>query len=222
MIAPDSAAGLRAEQRFDLIAAILIGAIAVLAAFLAILQIGAGQAATRAELEAARLASDLSARISVSGQATDSGLTSKQVALFLGMESAARELAGAENNDASTTAVGAAQAAAYQKLNAALDATTKTSGGAPVDAYTAGMLGATTQQLLAELAEQNRQVDLANQAGNQQQKAVFGLSLLALAGVLTGLAAVLREGRGGWIALCAACVVALASGWQGVAVLLRI
>jgi hypothetical protein len=212
VIAPDAAAELRAEKRFDLVAAILIGAIAVLAGVLAVIQIGASQAATRADLQAARLATDLSARISVSEQAIDSGLGSQQFALILGMEAAARQLAGVENSDASTTAVGQAQESAYQKLTAALTAMSATTGGAPVDPYTAGLLGATTKQLLTELAEQNRQVDLASAAGTHEQLAVLGLSLLALAGVLTGLAAVLREGRGGRISLSAACAVAASSG----------
>ena len=63
-------------------------------------------------------------------------------------------------------------------------------------------------QLLAELAEQNRQVDLANAATGREQWAVLGLSFLALSGVLTGLAAVFREGRSGRISLTAACAIA--------------
>jgi hypothetical protein len=212
MIAPDAAAELRAERRFDLVAALLIGSIAVLAAFLAIAQIGASQSATRADLEAARLAADLSARISVSSQAMDAGLGSQQGAIILGLESAARQLAGLENNDAATSAVGAAEASAFEKLRAALAATSETSGGAPVDRFTAGLVGATTQQLLAELAEQNHQVDLAQAANKREQQAVLGLSLLALAGVLTGLAAVLREGFSGRIALAAACAMAASAG----------
>lgn len=40
--------------------------------------------------------------------------------------------------------------------------------------------------------------------GSGGQTSVLALSLLALAGVLTGLGAVLREGRAGWIALLTA------------------
>jgi len=80
-----------------------------------------------------------------------------------------------------------------------------------VDPYTAGLLNATTEQLLAELDEQNRQVDLADAGASHEQRAVLGLSVLALAGVLTGLAAVLRESRGGRISLSAACAMAAAA-----------
>jgi len=212
MIAPDSAAELRAERRFDLVAAVLIGVIAVLAAILAVIQIGSSQAATRANLEAARLAADLSARSSISQQAIDSGLGTQQITLMLGIESAAREIAGLQNKDDAATAIGKAQDSAFEKLGAALAATSGTTGGKPVDPYTAGLLNATTQQLNAELAEQNREVDLANGATSHEHLAVLGLSFLALAGVLTGLAAVLREGRGGRISLSAACAMSACAG----------
>lgn len=208
MIAPDSAADLRAERRFDLIAAVLIGLIAVLAAILAATQTAANQAATRADEEAARLAADLSTRIAVSSQALDSSLGAQQTALMLGMESASRQLAAFKSGDESALAVGAAQEKAFSELQKALAATSSTTGGPPVDAYTAGLLKATTADLQNELARQNRQVDLANAASSREQTAVLGLSFLALAGVLTGLAAVLREGRAGWISLTAACTMA--------------
>lgn len=212
MIAPDSAAALRAERRFDLVTAVLIGLIAVLAAILSVIQIGASQAGTRADLQAARLAADLSARISVSAQADDSALTAQQTALMLGIDATSREISGLQNSDDASIALGTAEQSAFEKLKAALTATSATTGGAPVDAYTAGLLKADTAQLLVELAEQNRQVDLANAANGREQRAVLGLSFLALSGVLTGLAAVFREGRSGRISLSAACAIAAVAG----------
>jgi hypothetical protein len=212
MIAPDSAAGLRAERRFDLVAAVLIGVIAVLAAILALVQMSAGQTASRASLQAAKVEADLSARISVSAEATNAVLTARQTAIVLAMEAIAREQAGIQYSDPTSTAIGAAEQSAYTKLDSILVETGATTGGKPVDPYTAGLLGATPADLKSELAEQNHQVDLANAAGFQEQLAVLGLSFLALAGVLTGLAAVLREGRSGRISLTAACVMSVAAG----------
>ena len=71
MISPDAAADLRAERRFDLVAALLIGVIAMLAAVLAVIQIETAQASGRAQVEAARLTADLSARLEVSTTAQD-------------------------------------------------------------------------------------------------------------------------------------------------------
>jgi hypothetical protein len=216
VIAPDSAASLRAERRFDLVTALLIGAIAILAAILSVVQINSSQAATRADLQAARLAADLSARIAVSSQATDSALVAQQTALMLGLEATARQIAALQNDDPAAAAIGKAQESAYQKLQAALAATSGSTGGNRIDHYTAGLLEADTKRLLAELAEQNRQVDLAGTASSHERLAVLGLSFLALAGVLTGLAAVLREGRGGRISLSAACLMAACSGLMAI------
>ena len=163
-------------------------------------------------MEAARLAADLSTRIAVSAQALDSSLGAQQLALMLGLESASRQLEAIRSNDESAQAIGAAEDQAFGKLQEAIAATSATTGGAPVDAYTAGLLKATVADLQHELAEQNHQVDLANEASSREQRAVLGLSFLALAGVLTGLAAVLREGRSGWISLIGACAMAGGAG----------
>ena len=220
MIAPDSAAGLQAERRFDVVAAVLIGVIAVLAAILSVVQMNAGETSSRANLQAARLAADVSARIAVSSEATDAELTAQQTALMLAMDSIARQEAGLQFSDPSSTAVGAAERSAYDKLTALLAETAATTGGKPLDKYTAGLLTASTSDLQKEVAEQGHQVDIANAAGFQEQLAVLGLSFLALAGVLTGLAAVLREGRGGRISLTAACVMSAAAGLLAVVALI--
>jgi hypothetical protein len=198
VISPDTTLELQAERRFDLFVSAMIGAIAVMAAVLAIMQISTSQAAARADQQAARLAADLSARISISGQTTGSSFLAQQTALMLGLEATGRAIAAIDNRDETALAVGQAADEAYQKLKTDLDATIATSGGSPVDAYLAAMVSATEAQLKTELAEQNRQADLANDQNDRAQWASLGLSFLALAGVLTGLAAVLKEGRAGW------------------------
>ena len=69
------------------------------------------------------------------------------------------------------------------------------------------------------MAEQNRQADLATSLGGRDRTAFLALSFLALAGVLTGLAAVLREGRAGRIALAAASGIV---GWATILTVLAI
>jgi hypothetical protein len=198
VISPDTTLELQAERRFDLFVSAMIGAIAVMAAVLAIMQITTSQAASRADQQAARLAADLSARISISGQASGSSYLAQQTALMLGLEATGREIAALDNSDTTALEVGKAAEQAYEKLKAELDATIATSGGSPVDSYLAAMVTATEAQLKAELVEQNRQADLANDQNDRSQWASLGLSFLALAGVLTGLSAVLKEGRSGW------------------------
>ena len=212
MIAPDTAAELNAERRFDLLAAALIGAVAILAAVLAVIQIASGQTAGRAQLQAARLTADLSARIEISSIAQDSALTMAQAALALSIAGTSREIAGLANNEEGAFAVGQTEHQASTDLASALNATSGTTGGSPLDAYTAGLLKATTQDLWNEVTEQNRQVDIANDAGTRNSASILGLSFLAPAGVLIGLGAVLREGRAGWIALSFAGFMTCAAG----------
>ena len=201
MIAPDTTLELRAERRFDLVASLLIGLIAVMAALLAVVQMSTSQAATRADLQAARLAADLSARISISGQASGAVLLAQQTGLMVGLEATGREITGLDDNDPAALSVGQAAEKAYEELRTWLTATTATSGGAPLESYTASMVNATTPDLEKEVLEQNRQVDLANDESTRSQWATLGLSFLALSGVLTGLAAVLHEGRAGWLSI---------------------
>jgi hypothetical protein len=182
-----------------------------MAAILVAIQMSTGQASTRADLQAARLAADISARISVSSAAMDGALSSQQVALMLGLDAVSRQLAGLTDNSDAAGAVGTAEDEAYKALTAAVARTTATSGGSPVDSYTASMIKATTEELKVELTEQNRQADLAQEASTRQLEATLGLSFLALSGVLTGLAAVLNEGRPGWLLLGGAGAILLAA-----------
>ena len=98
---------------------------------------------------------------------------------------------------------GAIEAAANRLSDAAL-----AMGAAPddedaLDPYTRRIMLADITSMTTAVQEQNRQVDLAEDAGDRSGRAVLGLSLVALAGVLIGLAAVLGRGRGGRIALSA-------------------
>jgi hypothetical protein len=199
MIAPDAASSLQAERRFDLLSAILIGVVAVLAAILAVVQIDTAQNASRAQQQAASLAADLSARIETSDLAQEQLLLLSQRSLIMAMQATARQIAGLTYEDPSAAEIANAETAASSKLAAALR-------------DTAAMIKATTIDLLAEVKEQNRQVDLANAYSDRNTQSILGLSFLALAGVLTGLGAVLREGRAGWFALASAGAMAAAAG----------
>ena len=205
------------NERFDRVAAILIGAIAVLAAIHAVLQTTDGQGQDRAQQQAARLAADISVRVAASQLGSDFALGSQQDALVLGIQGTSRILAGLQANDTAAFAIGDAEQKASDQLQKMLVATAATTGGAPLDTYASGLLEATTAQLKAEVDQQNAQVDQANDASSRGDRSVLGLSFLALAGVLTGLAAVVGGGRAGWVLLLFACGIVIAVG--GLAVL---
>jgi hypothetical protein len=201
VIEPEVATRWRSQDAFDRSATLLIGMVAVLAAVLAILQAGNGLASTRAQAQAARFAADAAAKISASSLVQDAALRSQQDALVMGMEAISTMMVALQSGDAGLSAVGTAGQAASGRLAAALTESAATSGAAPVDPYAASLISATVAQLNAEVAEQNRQADLSNEAGARAQRAVLGLSLLTLAGVLVGISAVLGRGRAGWATL---------------------
>jgi hypothetical protein len=212
MITPDAAVDLHRGSRFDIAAALLIGVVAVLAALLAVVEVSTGQQAMRAQLEAARLTTDLSAGLQASSLVDQSLAAQLQSAAALSMEGAGRALAGIESGDGATQAIGAAEMDASTALNEALIATAATAGAPPLDAYTSRLVLATTDELTAQVNEQNRKVDLADDANTRNTRSVLGLSFLALAGVLTGLGVVLRESRAGWFTLLAAAGMLTAAG----------
>jgi len=208
MIEPAVAASWRGQAAFDRTAAVLIGTIAVLAAILAIQQTHAGLAGTRAQVEAARMAADASARISAESLASSAALGAQQDALVIGLESVSRQLQGTIGGDDVAVAVGAARQAASERLATIIAATAATSGGEPLDPYTAGLVRSTSTATASLVAEQNRQVDLAAAEGERELRAVLGLSLGTLAGVLAGIAAVLGRSRAGWLLLLTGWAVA--------------
>jgi len=212
VIAADAADDLREGRRFDLLAALLLGSIAVLASILAVVQIGTSQQSARAQAEASRLTADLSARLQVSGMVQQVMVSQEQAAVALSVAGASRALAGITSGDTSAEGIGSAELAASSALGEALNATARTVSRPPLDAYAAGLIDATIDELVAEVNQQNDQVDLADDAGGRNARSILGLSFLALAGVLTGLGVVLREGRAAWFALWfAGAVVAAAA-----------
>jgi hypothetical protein len=206
----------QAGTRFHRSIAILLGIIAVLAAGLGAVQLHRSQAESRATTEAARLTGYLAAGIPVQGVALAMTGGFVQSALTRMMEGATRQYVAALNEDQGAQAQGVAEEAAGQRMS---DIATRmavnpdASSGLPP--YELGLLTATTDDLVAQVSEQNRQVDLAVlTAGPQSGRAVAGLSVLALAGVLVGLASVLGADRAGratlamaWLATALAAVL---------------
>jgi len=219
MIEVDTASRWRSEGTFDRVATILIGIVAILAATFAMQQAHVGLAGTRAQVMAGRLSGDAAAKLSTSSLVFNAALRAQQEALVLGMSGVSRQIAGSTAGGESALAIGGAQVAASEQLKAALTATAATSGKAPLDAYTAGLIAATDADIVREVKEQNRQVDIADDLGGRQQRSILGLSLVTLAGVLAGVSAVLGRGRAGWTTLAVAWGIAGAAAATAVAVL---
>ena len=210
MIDIETVQSTQAGTRFHRAIAILLGTIAVLAACLGAVQLHRSQAEARATVEAARLTGDLAAGIPVSNMTLSMTGTLMQAAITRQMEGATRQFVSLDANDPAGVAEGAAEQAAGERL--ALIATAM--GAAPDEStglppYELRLMTADVAALQREVAEQNRFVDVEAPAASADSGAsVAGLSVLALAGVLVGLASILGADRAGRATLAMAWLVA--------------
>jgi hypothetical protein len=214
----DAVAQTREGSRFDKAVALLIGLVAVLASVLAVLQVSTSSDENRAHAMAARLTSEVTTNLSASAALSEMRLQSAQRAYLLGLEASSRQIVALTDGDAAGQAVGAAELVASERLVGVADrmAMLPRRDG-PVDPYVRSVLASQQADQEALTAEQNRQVDLAIVASARVGLVVVGLSLVALAGVLGGLAALLRGGRAGRGTLLAAYVVLVFSFLAAVA-----
>lgn len=197
--------------RFDKVSALLIGVVAILAAILGTLQMELSQQESRASAHAARLSVRIFEGTAGGSEPGSFELQAFQDAITLATDATSRALAALERGSGSELADALMQAdtAATDRLTAIAAEMGKPPGpDAPLDPTALRAATAAPETLGAIVAEQNRQVDLAEAYGERSGRAVLGLSLVALAGVLVGLAAVLGEGGPGRFALGAAIVTA--------------
>jgi hypothetical protein len=208
-------------DRFDRLTALLIGLIAVMAALLVVVQTTQSLAEARANAQARRLASEITTRLIVGGTLGSYQGVNGQRALLLSMEGTNRLIVALGSGDAADGLIGEAQVAAGERLlSIAARMAAPPGPDTPLDPYAADVLGAGMGALQPILAEQNRQADLAEEASTRSTLSVMGLSVVALAGVLVGLAAVVGGGRAGrallalaWVAgIGAAALLVLAAG----------
>jgi hypothetical protein len=195
-------------SRFDRMVALLLGIIAVLAAALGLVQMDASMRESRATAGAARLTAELSAGLPVRGVVDTFGAQAVLAAIREMAQGTAQQLVGLGHDDATMQATGAARQAAGERLMTIAGAMSALpTGGLP--AYELGLVAADDDQLQAQLLEENRLVDEAiPDASNDSARSVAGLSVLALAGVLVGLASVLGADRAGRVTLVVAWVAA--------------
>jgi hypothetical protein len=209
------ALNMRRPVRFDHAAAMLVGTLAILGAVLISLQMTHDHAATRANAQGTRMATDIATRIAVSDQLVGWALGAQQQALALGLNGTARAIAGLSTNAPDDVVVGQANNSAAQQLQTEIQAMA-TSAADGLDPYTKGLLAppvdalkaffanqdsqalVSPQEIIDEVTEQNHQLAIADAESNASHIAVLGLTFTALGGVLAGLAVALKETRPGW------------------------
>jgi hypothetical protein len=111
-------------------------------------------------------------------------------------------MAGIESGNEIAVAVGTAELAAAGRLgDVAKRIGRPPAADGPVDAYAREILSSTIEEVAALGEEQIVQADLADATSKRGGMAVLGLSFVALAGVLAGLAGILGDGRAGRLTL---------------------
>lgn len=221
MIDADVLDDLRAGTRWDRSMAILLGLVAVVAAMLVLCQTVQGQREARANALAARLTATVSTGLLLEDAVTGFRIANLERATQVGMAGGSRQIeallaTGAAGGPteielAVDDAVGAAELAASSRLMAIIEATAQLpADGGRLDPYARLAIARTVDDLAAMVATQRDERARAETASGHSNEAVLGLSIVALAGVLAGLAAVLGRGRAGW--------ALIASGYGALAV----
>ena len=222
----ETVSGVAGKSRFEQILAVLLGSAAVIAAILASVQFETGQAEQRALLNASRLSVRVFELTAATGAVSSFGGHMLREATQTSAGGIARRLVAFEQPEVADVqdALAAAEAAAADRLSSLIEPMAAPSPlPSGLDPHTAGLVGlgiGDTRTIFDAIAnpsapiefhaaaEGNRltsalssQVDRAEEVGGRGTYSLLGLALLALAGVLIGLASSLPRGRGAYIAL---------------------
>jgi hypothetical protein len=211
------------RTRYERWLAVLIGAAALLAVLLATIHVDAGKGQERALLMSARLGVRVFEGTAGSSPRFGFQIHSMQLATSLALNATAVQIAvlgSPETADALQAAAEADVKAGNRLLVIAQTMGDPPTSASGVDPATLKLAGSTPDELFAVVAEQNHQADIADRYGERGNRALYGLSLLALGAVLIGLAAVIGTGAAGRVIITAAAVSVLAAAALGVAALM--
>lgn len=198
---------------------VLVGVAAVVAASFAALESHTGRLEEQAFVRANRLSIDLFAKIAGSSPRATFQLDSFRDAVGESLTSTARTLAALRRAGGEVTQVARASSQARQRTSEHVIEVSREMARIPPDApgidpALREILTTDVTQLGPEVREQNRQVDEADVHGTRQERAMFGIALVAIAAVLLGLAGLMGEGRPGRVSLAGAgASLILAVGW---------
>jgi hypothetical protein len=209
-------------DRFEKALAILVGLAAVVAALLGTLEVDSNKRQEQAQAEGVRLTVQIFGTLAGSAPAADEASQASQVAILRGLQASARRLAAAPLPATAgfESALADADQRAADDLGAVVDAVAKPPDEASgVDPVTRAVIASTPDDAVGLLARQSRVLDSANRFGSRGSRAVFGISILALAAVLFGLSAVLGRASRGGITLALGAVALLASAAAGASAL---
>ena len=207
------------RSRFNKWVAFLAGLTAVMATLLATLDMHSSKREEQALSKSARLSVEIFGRIAASSPVQTAGYQAVATGTSRAIESLARRIVGADfpGTGDFEEALGEADERTADRLQSLAESV----GGVPsdssgVDAHTREVIDTDVEELTSLVEEQNRQRDVADKFFERGTRSVYALSILALAAVLIGLAAVLGQRGGGSITLVVAgLALAFAMAWGG-------
>jgi hypothetical protein len=209
-------------NRFEKVLAILVGLAAVVAALLGTLEVDANKRQEQAQALGVRLTVQIFGTLAGSAPPADAGAQASQVAILRGLAANARRIASAPlpATAAFESALADADERASNDLGPVVDSVSKAPDAASgVDPTTRSVIASTTDDATKLLVRQSRVLDTANRFGSRGSRAVFGLSILALAVVLLGLSAVLGAASRGGITMVLGAVALVGAAGAGASAL---
>lgn len=209
-------------DRFEKALAILVGLAAVVATLLGTLEVDSNKRQEQAQAVGVRLTVQLFGTIAGSAPAADAGPQAGQVAVLRGLQANARRIAAAPlpATGGFESALADADERAANDLGPLVDAvSTPPDAASGVDPVTRAVVSSTTDDIGVLLRRQSRVLDTANRFGRRGSRAVFGISILALAAVLFGLSAVLGRANRGSVTLALGAVALITAALSGASAL---
>lgn len=198
----------RLSARFKLWLAVLVGAAAISAALLAFLEADAGRQEDRALVDASRTGIDVFVKLGASGPRFQFELNAARESTLL--DATATSRAAASSVELLPLQIAIASSVAENDTSRDLLQVSRRLKRLPasapgLDAIASESLRIRTQEDVDPIyAAQEASLADAETYGARQQRAMYGLSLVAVAASLLGLAGLLGSGRGGTIALSTA------------------
>jgi hypothetical protein len=212
----------RLEPSFKLWLAILVGAAAISAACLAFLEADAGRKEDRALVDASRSGIDVFVKLGASGPRFQFELNAARESTLLDARASARAAATSVESLPLQVAISSslAENATARRLLEISERLARLPDSAPeLDAAASESLRVRSASDVEPIyAAQEASLADAETYGARQQRSMYGLSLIAVAASLLGLAGLLGSGRGGRIALATAAgtlLVAVGIGASG-------
>jgi hypothetical protein len=218
----EAAAAVTGKSRLEKTAILLVGVTAVVAALLGTLEVHSSKQEERALALGARLPVEASAKLAGGGIVSSFQLGSLSDATLLGVEATSRLVESFESFVTAELAqpLGLADELASGRLIDAVGRMVRAGRTQELDAFTHDVITSDPFQAGALVEEQNRQIDLADRYGKRGNRAVFALSLAAIAAVLLALSLVVGGGRAGGVVVGSAALALVASSAAGVSALL--